>query len=303
LIGYGATSSVFLVNDPNGIRKFAIKRFPAKLHQPTFMNEIETLVKLNHPCIVKIFGYALPTQLEEAEIHMEFAPNGSLADILKRVRRGEGLSFWNSTGIGIIISGIVLGMRYMHARGFIHQDLKPSNILLSDKERVLISDFGSSRPESPDVTPTAAVTPRYAAPELFHDDVKWTSKVDVYSFGLILYEVLIGSPVFPEDQSPFEIIRLHRSGYMPDIDDKVLPSMKSLIQTCLQSDPSARPSFDDILKTFEQSQFDFVQGADIERVYGYVDGVRDWELSHPPHQLILDPGSSGHSSMSLRNVV
>jgi serine/threonine protein kinase len=234
---------------------------------------------------------------------MEFAQNGSLADILKRVRRGEGPSFWNPTGIGIIISGIVLGMRYMHERGFIHQDLKPSNILLSDKARVLISDFGASRPESPDVTPIPGGTARYAAPEMFHDDVEWTSKVDVYSFGLILYEILAGSAVFGEKLSPNDIIRHHQSGYIPDIDNKVLPSMKSLIQCCLQSDPVARPSFNDILTTYERCRFDLVLGTDGESVYEYVDGVRDWELSHPPHQLILDSDSSNPSSISLRDVV
>jgi hypothetical protein len=217
VLGHGASSTVVLVKDPNGTRPFAIKHFRANVLQSEFINEFEILVKLNHPCILKIYGFVLPSNAWQAELHMEWASNGSLTRVMKLARGPQCPLFWNPTGIAIIIWGIVLGMRFMHSRGFIHQDLKPSNILLNDKWRVLLADFGSSRNKSTDVTPTVAGTVQYAAPEMFEEDATLTRKVDVYSFGLILYELLVGCPVFADDEPPFAIIRQKRTGYTPPI--------------------------------------------------------------------------------------
>jgi serine/threonine protein kinase len=109
-----------LVNDPKGVGTFAIKRFHRHVSQCVFMVEIETLVKLNHPCILRILRYTLPTKSSQAEIHLEWAQNGSLARVLKLVGSGQCQSFWNPTGTSILIMGIVLGMRFTHSRGFIH---------------------------------------------------------------------------------------------------------------------------------------------------------------------------------------
>jgi serine/threonine protein kinase len=223
---------------------------------------------------------------------MEWAQNGSLAHVLKLVKNRQRPSFWTPTGIGIIISGIVLGMRYVHSRGFIHQDLKPSNILLNDKGQVLIGDFGIGRDEYVDVTPTGGGTVAYAAPEMFQEDVEWTQTVDVYSFGLILYEILVGSPVFPEDDAPNDIIRKKRATILPTIGSTVLPSMRDLIQACWQSDSANRPSFDDILNLFEAIEFEIVADAHRETVADYVKGVTDWELDHPLVPLIVNSGSA-----------
>jgi serine/threonine protein kinase len=99
---------------------------------------------------------------------MEYASNGSLDRVLSMALQGWKPSFWTPTGIEIVICGIVLGMRFMHSHKFIHQDLKPSNILLNCEGRTLISDFGTSRCKCIDRTPTRDTgTPHYAAPELF----------------------------------------------------------------------------------------------------------------------------------------
>jgi serine/threonine protein kinase len=253
------------------------------------MNELQILVRLNHPCILRIYGFVLPSKTEQAEIQMEWPSNGSLSRVMKLIHGPQCPRFWNPTGIAIIICGIVLGMRFMHSLGFIHQDLKPSNILLSEKGRVLISDFGSSRSEYVDITPTAAGTVQYAAPEMFQDLLDPTRKVDVYSFGLILYELLFGCPVFPADEPPFTIIRQKRSGYIPPIGRDITPAMKSLIEKCLQLNADDRPSFDAILAHFETKDFEIVQGADGHTVSEYVLGIRDWESSHPCSLSVLSP--------------
>jgi serine/threonine protein kinase len=276
-IGHGSSSTVLLVKDRNGT--FAIKEFHHAVFQSTIINEVLVLAKLNHPCVLRLLGYVLPGKSSPAEIHMEWAQNGSLARVLGLVRTGRCPSFWNPTGIAIIISGIVLGMRFVHSHGFIHQDLNPSNILLNDRGRALIADFGSSRWESPDITPHASGSDQYTAPELYIED-DWGQKIDVYSFGLILYELLVGSPVFREDELRDDILEKKLTGFMPAMGYRISPSMSNLIQACLQLDPILRPSFDDILIFCQRINFGIVPGADSRTVFEYVSGVTDWESCH-----------------------
>jgi serine/threonine protein kinase len=289
VIGCGGCSTIYLSNDPTGKGKFVIKQFDqGQFDQTQLMQEAEALVKLNHPCIVRIRNFILPSEREPAEIHMEYASNGSLARVLNLVRRGSKPSFWTPTGIGIIICGIILGMRFMHWQGFIHQDLKPSNILLDVDGRTLLSDFGTSRCQAVDRTPTVDTgTPHYAAPELF-DEVVRDDKVDVFSFGLILYEIVVGSAVFPHDMLSFEIIRQHRRGNRSIIPEFVDPVIKTLIEVCWSRDPSKRPSFNEILDCIESNGFRIVPGADSDTIRFYVVGVRDWEqmrdFKNPPSE-------------------
>jgi TPR repeat protein len=163
VIGRGAPSAVILVRDSNP--PFAIKRFHPHINQTVFMPEIETLVRLNQPCILRILKYSLPTKSSLAEIHLEWASHGSLARVLELAECGQRPSFWNPTGIAIILIGIVLGIRFVHSRGFIHQDLNPSNILVNSEGRALIGDFGSSRFESDDITPRSSQKDEYTAPK------------------------------------------------------------------------------------------------------------------------------------------
>jgi serine/threonine protein kinase len=278
VIGYGGSSIVSSRHFPDGNGQFAVKQFSRDgFDAQQLMREVETLTKLNHPCILRILNFLLPFNSEPAEIHTEYATNGSLDRVLNLVRHGKTPSFWTPTGIGIIICGIVLGMRFMHSHGFIHQDLKPSNILLNADGRALIGDFGTSRCETVDHTPTPETgTLRYAAPELFEEDGR-TEKVDVFSFGLILYEILVGRAVFADDLRPMEIIRLHRKGERPIIPDKVTPAMKTLIERCWSPDPENRPSFKDILDSIDSNDFRIVLEGDEKIVRMYVRGVRDWE--------------------------
>jgi serine/threonine protein kinase len=170
-------------------------------------------------------------------------------------------------------------MRFIHSRGLIHQDLKPDNILLNDCGHALITDFGTTRPaDFDDPPPGDTGTVHYAAPEQFMGDIEIpTQAIDVFSFGLILYEIIVGRAVFPSTLSPFEVIRMHNDDFRPDIPDHICRPMRDLILRCWSPIPTDRPSFDEVLSFIESNHFDIVPEVDRKAVHAYVSGIKDWE--------------------------
>jgi serine/threonine protein kinase len=281
LIGTGGSSTVLLQKDPVTDRDIAVKRiFSQGYDETVFLREIETLIKLNHPCVVRIHGCVLPRETRYPEIHMEYAVNGSLRSVFNKIKHGTRPAFWNSTGIGIIICGIVFGMRYVHSRGFIHRDLKPENILINRNGHPLIADFGTTRP----VEDRATLTPEtgtvyYAAPEMYRESENICPKVDVFSFGLILYEILAGRPVFPSDEQPFPVMRQLFAGEMPAVPDNIGSFMHGLILRCWSLDPANRPSFDDIVNDFETCEFNISPGSSSDTIKEYFCSIKAWETT------------------------
>jgi serine/threonine protein kinase len=183
-------------------------------------------------------------------------------------------TWWTPTAKSITIVGIVVGMKYVHTEGIIHRDLKPSNILI-DKEnhQVHICDFGSSRLCSVASTLTReAGTPQYMAPEMYKED-EYDSKVDVFSFGLILYEILTGSAVFSRQLSRSRVMYQVLKGERPSIPDEVPPSIKLMIQSCWSKDPAARPSFSDVFGVLEEIGFQVCAGVDSAQVRSFIESI------------------------------
>jgi serine/threonine protein kinase len=224
--------------------------------QHQFCREIEALVHLNHPCILRILGWSPPTHSHSAEIHTEYAENKSLDRVLNQGRCGATPSFWTATGKMSIVCGVIIGMRYVHRQGYIHRDLKPSNILINGRGEAMISDFGTSRLECDDNTLTPdSGTVHYAAPEQFYADARCTRSVDVFSFGSILYEIVSGSPVFARSEPPHPIMRKLFAGDMPRLSNRHENWIQMLISRCWSKDPESRPSFDDIRAEFHSRHF------------------------------------------------
>jgi serine/threonine protein kinase len=229
------------------------------------------MAALHHPCVLRLTSWSLPTESAVADIRTEYASNRSLKDVMAKVEAGLWPPFWTPTGRAILITGIVLGMRYVHSKGIIHRDLKPGNILINEEGHSLIGDFGTSRFES-NANPLTAEsgTVNYAAPELFSDKHICSTKADVFSFGSVLYEILTGSPVFPHNERPFPVMRKLFAREFPKLPESHGPMMQSLIERCWNLDPRDRPSFDEILNEFCADPEQIVPGADASKISGYV---------------------------------
>jgi serine/threonine protein kinase len=233
------------------------------------------LIQLNNPCILRILGYSFQPSSTSAEIQMEYAENGSLGNVLKCVNTGRIPNFWNPNGIGRIICGIVFGMRFVHAKGFIHRDLKRSNILIDSLGHPLIGDFGTSRLQINEATlTTEAGTVHYAAPEMFKEG-EYTDKAAV--FVLVLYEILVGSAVFPCSEYPLPVMKRIVIGEMPKIPAKCGQFVQNLITRCWSLNPEDRPSFDQILGEFQACDFAIVPDADPDELRSYASGIIAWE--------------------------
>jgi hypothetical protein len=278
-LGFGGSSIVRADRNQATGQTFAVKQFrPEFFDEPRFFREVETLVPLNHPCILRIRGWTPPLQHTPAQIRTEIAENGSIRDILEKIGWGTRLPFWNPTGKAVLICGLALGMRWIHSKGIIHGDLTPSNILVNVRGEALISDFGLSCLESSDdtLTPDGA-TINYAAPEQFKESAPRKRQVDVYAFGLLVFEILTGTAVFPSSEYAFPTLKRIRSGQLPAVPDECGSLMQELLPRCWSRCPEKRPTFDEIIGDFRRAGFRIVPRADEVRLGLYVADIENWE--------------------------
>lgn len=170
-----------------------------------FETEIETLKKLNHPNIVRLFGFG--EQDDMLFYAMELVEGASLEEELQRGRRFD----WREvTCIGI---EICRALRHAHDRGIIHRDIKPANLLLANDGRVKLSDFGIARLFGMSgVTAAGSVlgTVEYMAPEQIEGRAI-SPRTDLYSLGGVFYALLARRPPFRASTVP-EMINLQRTG-------------------------------------------------------------------------------------------
>jgi hypothetical protein len=273
-IGSGGSSSVTFSFDRDTGKRIAVKHVSVADGGAKLKSEVTIMAHLNHPCVIRIIGWSDGRHSKWGEVHMEFAPNHSLGDLLGRARRDFQTFLDNPTDTAKLICSLVLGMRYIHSRGILHRDLKPANILLDEHWRPKISDFGVSRFVSTEGPPTAeSGTLRYAAPEQFVEDTPHTTKTDVFSFGYILYEIITRKPVFSASESTMSVLTRIRDRDFPTLPAKFGALMQGLIDRCWSADPRYRPSFEFMFREFEQCGFAILEGADPAAIRTSVNGI------------------------------
>lgn len=206
-IGRGAMGAVFLGYQKSLKRQVAIKLLPkelarARLAQQQFRDEAETIAILDHPNIITIFESGEDDQFFYQV--MRLVDGQDLARLLEKLRKHPVPSrrLLPKAQTLRLINEILSGLAHAHGMGVIHQDLKPGNILIGNKDgRALIADFGIAKTMQIEYAARKAVvgTPIYLSPE--QASARNTDhRTDLYSVGVMLFEMLAGRlPVRPED--------------------------------------------------------------------------------------------------------
>ena len=197
-----------------------------------FYLEAQAMKELDHQNIVHVFDFG--QQGNQLFISMTYVQGISLAEILQNKSK---LSF---EAIEVIIKQIARGLLYAHSKGIVHRDVKPSNIMLTRDNRVYIMDFGISyiqEMEKERLTRTGMTmgTPEYMSPEQCHGD-EVTLQSDIYSMGVILYEMTCGRLPF-EGSRPVEIALKHvqEPPPAPELFREDIPDgLSALILKCLK---------------------------------------------------------------------
>lgn len=255
-IGRGKYGFVFLVKNKNTNEIFAAKQIPMEndISQQNIQREIEILIRCQHPIIVKFHGYSTifdeENETYKVAIVMDYAKNGSLLNYLNKIRKKKDI---DNTSLQIILIGIAYGMKYLHENNIIHRNLSSKNILLDENLYPLISDFGLSKIY--EIGNSMEQSQNLFTPSYFPSEVsissKYSSKSDVYSFSIIMYEIVTRLQPYPDlIRNPFYLIHRVSEGYRPEFKNgnknKIKPSLKNLIELCWNQDPNLRPTFEQI---------------------------------------------------------
>jgi CHASE2 domain-containing sensor protein/tRNA A-37 threonylcarbamoyl transferase component Bud32 len=235
-LGRGGMGDVYLVRDTVMQRRAALKTIRPNEDLTTqeiiemrqrFYREAQTAGRLTHPNIVTV--YDVGEELGMSYIVMEYIEGQTLARLMKKERLSV-------EQIRHVIYNAGLGLDYAHASGVFHRDVKPDNIMVTSTGIVKVMDFGIARIVESSLTRTGSVigTPAYMSPEQVNG-VRIDPRSDIFSLGVILYELLTGRKPFKGDTVPalmFAIIKAEPQG-PSELDGKIDPRWDAIVRKAL----------------------------------------------------------------------
>nr|CAD1834182.1 unnamed protein product [Ananas comosus var. bracteatus] len=214
-----------------------------------FWKEARLLGQLHHPNVVAFYGVVAEEPERNLALVTEYMVNGSLKQVLKRKDRTI-----DRRKRVLIAMDAAFGMEYLHEKNIVHFDLKSHNFFMNmrDPHRPVckIGDLGLSKVKQRTlVSGGIRGTIPWMAPELFSCTKNMvTEKVDVYSFGIVMWELLTGEEPYENLRSDEIIAGIIKGDLRPKVPSWCDPAWKSLMERCWSSDPEARPSFSEIAK-------------------------------------------------------
>jgi serine/threonine-protein kinase len=256
-LGRGGMGEVWKARDTQLQRYVAIKLLHADLQSNPdfvthFMREAQLVASLHHPNIVQVHDFQL-TDVEGSSIKaymvMDYIEGGTLSDYIRSTSR-RGL-FPPAADILYLFTAISLALDYAHDKGMIHRDIKPANILLDRSDSAdkrlgepILTDFGIARLQGAStstVTQALLGTPLYISPEQAEGDTL-DKRSDLYSLGIVLYEILTGITPFRGD-SPLAIMTQHVHIKPPPpalINPNIPPALSDVVLKSIAKKPDDR---------------------------------------------------------------
>ncbi len=201
LLGKGGMGEVYLAKHPTLNRKIVLKKLKTKNRDDIrrFLQEAKVMLDFRHENIVQVFDHF--EEKSHAYIAMEYIQGKSLSDIIKEYGK---IPFELAL---YILYQTALGLYHAHSKKVIHRDIKPHNIMISVNGEVKITDFGIARKQNDTDEKTITApdtiigTPAYMSPEQFSGSKEVTHSTDIYSLGVVFYEMLTGIRPFKNECS------------------------------------------------------------------------------------------------------
>ncbi|XP_023874401.2 wall-associated receptor kinase-like 1 [Quercus suber] len=234
-----------------------------------FVNEVVILSQINHRNVVKLLGCCLETEVPL--LVYEFIPNGTLSQYLNEQNEEFPATWDMRLRIAIEVAGALFYLHSIASTPIYHRDIKTTNILLDDKYRAKVADFGTSRSIAVDQTHLTTVvqgTFGYLDPEYFQSS-QFTEKSDVYSFGVVLVELLTGEKAISSTRTKeckslatYFIHSMEENNLFDIIDARVMKEAKqeeiiavaNLAKMCLNMKGKKRPTMKEVAMQLEAVQ-------------------------------------------------
>ena len=227
-----------------------------------FVREIDILSRTNNKYLLRLLGFSNHFPYC---IATDIISNGSLYDALHHHKKSPNLNGTQLTIIGYVTA---YALNSMHESGLIHRDIKAMNVLLDENCLPHICDFGISRTAekgSTDEIKTGQIgTPNWMAPEILTCEEEYTNKVDIYSYGMMLWEMVTGQVPFAKSQ-PYSIMAMITKGVRPELPNEAPEGLCELIKACWAQNPDDRPTFVEVMKAWKNHDAAF-RGADLKAV-------------------------------------
>ena len=238
------------------------------------LKTIEVLSKINNPCIEKLIGFSPPKDKYNANIAIVCDLGvQSLSSILHQ--KTNLCNKWNDTKKLINAFGIAYGMDYLHSNNIIHCNLAPFNVFVNDNFYPKICDIVSPvkvQGNYSTIKYDSIEELSYLSPEILKGE-SYTKSIDVYSYGIILYEIFTGEVPF-QNLSVFKLPQLVIKGERPKFVNPIPECQRKLMELCWSQDPNKRPTFSEICSELK-SNLNFRQNIDENEYLHYIKTIEE----------------------------
>jgi Nif-specific regulatory protein len=238
-LGEGGTGSVLLVRDLHqGRRTVALKLLRAEAVDPEsvarFKDEFRSMTRLRHPNLAEVYDFGTLAETGQHYLTMEYVEGHDLTSLRWPVVRDR---------FDDLVVQCLRALDYIHSRGFLHNDIKPHNVLIRPSSQVKVVDFGLAQRQADPAQPGLSGTIHYIAPERFRSTML-DARSDLYSLGVVLYELLTGA--LPYDGADAGRLVTAILGGRPRparaVNPEIPERMETFVRALMAHDPADRPA-------------------------------------------------------------